>query len=79
MKNGPPILCCIGAIAFGLLAALAFYLPFAPHYRTVEVIPGVFAEQWAQDGDTWFDIGLGAACALVAALCTWRALRRLQR
>lgn len=78
MKRLPVILSCIGAIAFGLLSASAFYSPFAPHYRTVELAPGVFAEQWARDREMWFDIGLGAACALIGAWCAWSAWKRLQ-
>lgn len=48
-----------------------------PHHRTIEVAPGVYAEQWMTDGEVWAGIAVGVVLlGLSGGLC-WSACRSI--
>ena len=69
-----------------LVALLAAFFGFAfcystqwPHYRTIEVSPGVFVESWMPSRDFWFSIGFGLVLFAVSGYLLWHTYRESTR
>jgi hypothetical protein len=69
-----------------LVALLAAFFGFAfcystqwPHYRTIEVSPGVFVESWMPSRDFWFSIAFGLVLFAASGYLLWHAYRESRR
>jgi len=66
------------AVAGVILASFGFIACFRshfPHYRTVEVAPGVFDEQWMSSREIWIGVGVGVALLALSGYFYWSAYR----
>ncbi len=60
---------------FGLMACFRSQFP---HYRTVEVAPGVFDEYWMSGREVWIGIGLGVALLVLSGYFFRSAYRSIR-
>ena len=68
----------LGCFSLAVAGAFFLYSPIAPHYRTVEVSPGLFDEQWLLTGDNWIFTLIGIAllvCSAACLLCVVKEMR----
>jgi hypothetical protein len=68
-----------GAVICGLFGlVLCFGELILPHYRTIEISPGVFQEQWMSAREFWISVLVGAGLLILSLyLCriTYRIVR----
>lgn len=74
-----PIIRILVAMFVAILGFAFCYSTQWPHYRTIEVSPGVFVESWMSSRDFWFSIALGLALLGVSGFLLWNALREFRR
>jgi hypothetical protein len=68
-KAGCGVICAF----FGFVCC--FREQMFPHYRTVEVSPGIFQEQWMSGRELWLFIGSGIALFALSGYLFWSAYR----
>ena len=76
MKTLTVTIAIAGVLVFGFIAAVCFYSPSAPHYRTIG--SGPFQESYPPEWHTYFDYGLGIGFAALCVACVRSSIRSLR-